>query len=120
MDYTKAIQAALGRRGNQLPDLLRRADEEIERARRQLSRAVSSRLAAEQAELERRTVELIRTATTLGKDGGGLELAAMAAGLDPHHFYAARFGPVQNLRADTGDGAEILRRLQDNGAAVAA
>jgi len=110
----------LAQRANQIPDLLRRAGEDIERARRQLSRVVSAKLAAEQSNLEQRTIALIQTATELGRDGEALEVAAMAAGLDPHHFFAARFKPVQDLRADVGDGAAILARLADAPAEVAA
>jgi len=106
--------AALAKRRDQLPRLAQAASHESEKAKKQLSRAVAGRLTGVTSELQRKTMDLLESATELCKQGDALELAMQTAGLDADVVYACRYELIQNLRLDQySDGADVANRLKE-------
>ncbi|MBM3763273.1 MAG: hypothetical protein FJW36_23910 [Acidobacteria bacterium] len=106
--------AALARRRDELPRLAQAASHEIEKVKKQLSRAVAAKLTDITSELQRKTLDLLESATELCKQGDELERAMELAGLDADSVYAVRYECLQSLRTDRyGDGSDIAGRLRE-------
>jgi len=105
---------ALAKRRDTLPELARAASHEQEKAKTRLSRAVASKLGSVTAELQRKTLDLLESATKLCRDGDELERAMTLAGLDADSVYAVRYECLQSLRTDRhSDGSDIAGRLRE-------
>jgi len=91
-----------------------RAQLALERAKRNLTHAVSQRLKPQQTELGKRAVKILNEITELCVDGEQLEAAVEGAGLDPDLVFAVRFGEFQELRIDNSAGGScIMRRIEE-------
>lgn len=94
---------------------IRHQSHQVTAATRRLSSAVATKLESIQADLRKRTAEVIEAVTRICGDGEALEDSMRAAGLDPDSVYAVRYSELQGLRVDQNwtRGRSILSTLKE-------